>query len=162
LRPAPAGGAAAEKTITILHESSFIKPFDEYVREHARPGLRGKETGIKVVYEVTSCRQPADADQHDCRDRLGRRHHDERPAAGDPVQQTNISTSATSPTRSARRKAAGTTAGKEAVVVEGKWKAIPFANIGQLMNWRTDWFAEVGVKKFPGGPGKSSTKSARS
>ena len=40
-------------------------------------------------------------------------------------------------------------AGKEAVVVEGKWKAIPFANIGQLMNWRTDWFAEVGVKKFP-------------
>jgi multiple sugar transport system substrate-binding protein len=40
-------------------------------------------------------------------------------------------------------------AGREAVVVEGKWKAIPFANIGQLMNWRTDWFAEVGVKKFP-------------
>ena len=40
-------------------------------------------------------------------------------------------------------------AGREAVVVDGKWKAIPFANIGQLMNWRTDWFAEVGVKKFP-------------
>ena len=40
-------------------------------------------------------------------------------------------------------------AAKEAVVVNGKWKAIPFGNIGQLMNWRTDWFAEVGVKKFP-------------
>jgi multiple sugar transport system substrate-binding protein len=40
-------------------------------------------------------------------------------------------------------------AGREAVVVEGKWKAVPFCNIGQLMNWRTDWFAEVGVKKFP-------------
>ena len=57
--------------------------------------------------------------------------------------------SATSPRRSARRTAAGTTSAKEAVVVNGKWKAIPFGNIGQLMNWRTDWFAEVGVKKFP-------------
>ncbi len=26
---------------------------------------------------------------------------------------------------------------------------MPFSNIGQLMNWRTDWFAEAGVKKFP-------------
>jgi multiple sugar transport system substrate-binding protein len=40
-------------------------------------------------------------------------------------------------------------AAREGVVVDGKWKAIPFANIGQLMNWRTDYFAEVGVKKFP-------------
>ena len=42
--------------------------------------------------------------------------------------------SATSPTRSARRRAAGTTSIKEAVVVNGKWKAIPFGNVGQLMN----------------------------
>jgi len=34
-------------------------------------------------------------------------------------------------------------------MVNGKWKVIPFSNIGQLMNWRTDWFAEVGFKKFP-------------
>ena len=40
-------------------------------------------------------------------------------------------------------------AAREGVLVDGKWKAIPFANIGQLMNWRTDYFAEVGVKKFP-------------
>ncbi len=40
-------------------------------------------------------------------------------------------------------------AAQEAAVVNGKWKAIPHSNIGQLMNWRTDWFAEVGVKKFP-------------
>ena len=40
-------------------------------------------------------------------------------------------------------------AAREMAVVNGKWKAIPFCNIGQLMNWRTDWFAEVGVKKFP-------------
>src|SRR5260370_28627284 len=41
-------------------------------------------------------------------------------------------------------------AAREAAVVNGKWKAIPFSNIGQLMNWRTDWFAEGGVKKGPG------------
>ena len=40
-------------------------------------------------------------------------------------------------------------AAKEAGIVNGKWKAVPFSNIGQLMNWRTDWFKEVGVTKFP-------------
>ena len=50
-RPLPAG--AAEKTITILHESSFIKPFDEYVANTLAPAYQ-KETGINVNYEVTS------------------------------------------------------------------------------------------------------------
>src|ERR1700752_2955949 len=45
--------AAADKTITILHESSFIKPFDEYVSNTLAPAYE-KETGIKVNYEVTS------------------------------------------------------------------------------------------------------------
>src|ERR1700748_753350 len=45
--------AAADKTITILHESSFIKPFDEYVSNTLAPAYE-KATGIKVVYEVTS------------------------------------------------------------------------------------------------------------
>ena len=35
------------------------------------------------------------------------------------------------------------------MVVNGKWKAIPFGNIGQLMNWRTDWFKQAGYDKFP-------------
>src|SRR5260370_17662153 len=43
-------------------------------------------------------------------------------------------------------------AAREAAVVNGKWKAIPFSNIGQLMNWRTDWFAEVGFNKVPHTP----------
>ncbi|WGR94177.1 extracellular solute-binding protein [Bradyrhizobium sp. ISRA435] len=50
-RPLPAG--AAEKTITILHESSFIKPFDDYVANTLAPAYE-KETGIKINYEVTS------------------------------------------------------------------------------------------------------------
>jgi multiple sugar transport system substrate-binding protein len=40
-------------------------------------------------------------------------------------------------------------AAKEAGIVNRQWKAIPHSNIGQLMNWRTDWFKEVGVSKFP-------------
>ena len=35
------------------------------------------------------------------------------------------------------------------MIVNGKWKALPFGNIGQLMNWRMDWFSEIGVKEFP-------------
>src|SRR5689334_5808299 len=58
--------------------------------------------------------------------------------------------SATSPRRPAKSRVVGWyDVAKEAGVVNGKWKAVPFSNIGQLMNWRTDWFAEVGVKKFP-------------
>ena len=38
---------------------------------------------------------------------------------------------------------------KEAVLVDGKWKSIPFGNVGQLMNYRMDWFAEVAFKEFP-------------
>src|SRR5216110_529988 len=40
-------------------------------------------------------------------------------------------------------------AAKEAGIVNGQWKAIPHSNIGQLMNWRTVYFKEVGVTKFP-------------
>ena len=64
--------------------------------------------------------------------------------------------------KSAKRRGAGTDAGKEAVFVNGKWKAIPFSNIGQLMNWRTDWFAEVGVTNVSRHLGRALTRSERS
>jgi multiple sugar transport system substrate-binding protein len=38
---------------------------------------------------------------------------------------------------------------KEAVVSNGKWKAIPLGNIGQQMVYRIDWFKEAGYDKFP-------------
>src|SRR6185436_18329126 len=37
----------------------------------------------------------------------------------------------------------------DAVVVNKKWKALPWGNIGQLEVYRTDWFKEAGVNKFP-------------
>jgi multiple sugar transport system substrate-binding protein len=38
---------------------------------------------------------------------------------------------------------------KEAVVVDGKWKALPLGNVGQLMVYRADWFKEAGINEFP-------------
>src|SRR5438132_922504 len=48
-RPAQAQG----KSLTFLHESSFIKTFDEYFQKTLAPAYQ-KETGVKVNYELTS------------------------------------------------------------------------------------------------------------
>src|SRR6266699_6319932 len=50
---APGAGRAAGKTVTMLHESSFIKVFDEYMQKTLAPAYE-KETGVKIVYELTS------------------------------------------------------------------------------------------------------------
>src|SRR5476649_610752 len=50
---APNVGRAAGHSVTMLHESSFIKPFDEFVSKTLAPAYE-KETGVKVVYELTS------------------------------------------------------------------------------------------------------------
>src|SRR5579862_3713126 len=41
------------KTLTMLHESSFIKTFDEYMQKTLAPAYE-KETGVKIAYELTS------------------------------------------------------------------------------------------------------------
>jgi multiple sugar transport system substrate-binding protein len=139
--------AAAEKTITILHESSFIKPFDEYVSNTLAPAYE-KETGIKVVYEVTSVgslptRISTIAETGSGADIAMN-------ALFQVIQFSNKYADVTDIGIDLGKAQGGWYPGAtEGVVVEGKWKAIPFSNIGQLMNWRTDHFAEVGVKKFP-------------
>src|SRR5580658_6403577 len=50
-RPWPA--RAEPKTITILHESSFIEPFDNHLRNVLAPAYE-KLTGVKIVYQTTS------------------------------------------------------------------------------------------------------------
>ena len=131
----------------MLHESSFIKTFDEYMQKTLAPAYE-KETGVKVVYELTSVGSlptristatetgsGADVtmifllypflfddklmDVSDIADDIGKKQGGWYDAA------------------------------KEAGIVNGKWKAVPHSNIGQLMNWRTDYFKEVGVTKFP-------------
>src|ERR1700739_1540377 len=63
LRPAALGAAAAgvgprpppaaQKSPPLLHESSFIKTFDEYFQKTLAPAYE-KASGVKVNYELTS------------------------------------------------------------------------------------------------------------
>src|SRR5437899_7101852 len=144
---APSLGRAADKSVTLLHESSFIKTFDEYMQKTLAPAYE-KETGVKVVYELTSVGS--------------------LPTRISTVTETGSGADVTMifllyPFLFAdklmdvsdiaedigKKQGGWYDAAKEAGIVNGQWKAVPHSNIGQLMNWRTDWFAEVGVKKFP-------------
>src|ERR1700751_1488425 len=49
----PRSAAAEAKSLTFLHESSFIKTFDEYMQKTLAPAYE-KENGVKVNYELTS------------------------------------------------------------------------------------------------------------
>jgi len=143
----PRVGHAAGKTVTLLHESSFIKTFDEYMQKTLVPAYE-KETGVKIVYELTSVGS--------------------LPTRASTVAETGSGADITMnitlmpflfadkfldlsdiADEAGKQQGGWYDAGKEAVFVDGKWKGVPFSNIGQLMNWRTDWFKEVGVTKFP-------------
>jgi multiple sugar transport system substrate-binding protein len=139
--------AAAPKTITFLHDSSFIRDFDAYFKNTLAPRYF-EETGTKIDYELTSVgtlqtRVSAILETGAGADVILNNFnwpflYDEK-----YVDVSDIA------------EEVGKTQGgwydvaKEAVVVNGKWKAIPLGNIGQLMNYRADWFHEVGFDKFP-------------
>jgi ABC-type glycerol-3-phosphate transport system substrate-binding protein len=133
--------------MSIMHENSFIKTFDEYFQKTLIPAYE-KLTGVKIKYELVS-------------------------VGGLQTRVTTVAETGTGPdmtlnffnwpflydekyvdvgdvAEEAGKKNGGWhDAAKEAVIVNGKWKAIPFGNVGQLMNWRTDWFKEAGYDKFP-------------
>src|SRR5712692_387201 len=151
LKIAVAGAAgaarAAGKSVTLLHESSFIKVFDEYMQNTLAPAYE-KETGVKIVYELTSVgslptRMTAITETGSGADvtmsflLLPFLFADKLLDVTDIAEEIG------------KKQGGWYDAAREAAIVNGKWKAIPFSNIGQLMNWRTDWFAEVGVKTFP-------------
>src|SRR6266571_9255655 len=50
---APRWAGAAPKAMTVIRESSFIKPFDDYFAKTLAAEYE-KVTGIKIVYEATS------------------------------------------------------------------------------------------------------------
>jgi multiple sugar transport system substrate-binding protein len=144
----PALGRAAGKTVTLLHESSFIPPFDEYMKNVLAPAYE-KETGVKIVYEIISvgsspARIASISETGTGADitmnlTLIPFLYDEKYAdVGDIAEEMG------------KEQGGWYPAAREMAIVNGKWKAIPFCSIGQLMNWRSDWFAEVGFKEFPG------------
>jgi multiple sugar transport system substrate-binding protein len=140
-------GETASKTITMVHESSFIRDFDEYLKSTLAPAYE-KEAGIKIDYLLASVgtlqtRVSTILETGSGADIVLNAFnwpflYDEK-----YVDVSDIAEEA------GEQQGGWYEAGKEAVYVHGKWKAIPLGNIGQLMNYRMDWFHEVGFDKFP-------------
>jgi len=129
---APTAGRTADKTITILHESSFIPPFDEYIKTTLAQAYQ-KETGVKVVYEVTAVgslpTRIATITE------TGSGADITMNGLLQVVQFGEKYVDVTELCKEIGDKNGGWyDAGREAVLVEGKWKSVPFCNIGQLMN----------------------------
>jgi multiple sugar transport system substrate-binding protein len=133
--------------LTLLHESSFIRTYDSYFQQSLAPAYE-KLTGIKINYELASVgtlqtRVTTAAETGTGADLTLNFFnwpflYDEK-----YVDVTDIAEAV------GKQQGGWYDSAKEACVVNGKWKAVPFGNVGQLMNWRIDWFKEVGYDKFP-------------
>jgi multiple sugar transport system substrate-binding protein len=143
-RPPPAEAKPAQ--ITFIRESSYVKEFDEHFKNVLIPRYQ-QETGIKLVYEIVAAggsavprniaivesKAPVDAgwlqqewlfregllDVSDIAEEVGKQQ------GGWYPEVKNLS------------------------MWEGKWKSVPFGNIGQCMVYRKDWFDQVGATTFP-------------
>ena len=140
-------GRAAPKKLTLMHESSFIPPYDAYVKNTLAPAYE-KLTGIKVDYDVVSVgslltRVTTAAENASGPDLTAIGFNWAFLFDDKFVDVSDIALEI------GKESGGWYESAQEAVVVGGKWKAIPFGNIGQLMNWRTDWFKEAGYDKFP-------------
>ena len=138
---------AAPKKLTLMHESSFIPPYDAYVKNTLAPAYE-KLTGIKVDYDVVSVgslltRVTTAAENASGPDLTAIGFNWAFLFDDKFVDVSDIALEI------GKESGGWYNSAQEAVVVNGKWKAIPFGNIGQLMNWRTDWFKEAGYDKFP-------------
>jgi len=142
----PRRAEAKPTQITFIRESSYVKEFDEHFKNVLIPRYQ-QETGIKLVYEIVAAggsavprnisivesKAPVDAgwlqqewlfregllDVSDIAEEVGKQQ------GGWYPEIKNLS------------------------MWEGKWKSVPFGNIGQLMVYRKDWFDQIGATTFP-------------
>ncbi len=138
---------AATKSLSLMHENSFIKTYDEYFQKTLAPAYE-KATGINITYELVSVgglktRVTTVAETKSGPDMTLNFFNWPFLYDANYVDVSDVAEEV------AKKSGGWHDAAKEAVVVNGKWKAVPFGNVGQLMNWRTDWFKEVGFEKFP-------------
>ncbi len=143
----PSRVGAAPKSMTVLHESSFIKPFDDFFVKNLAPAYE-KQTGIKINYEPASVGSL-----------LTRLTTVIETKSGPEIVATGLNVpwlfdqgllDVTDIANEVGKKLGGWhEIVLDGVVVNKKWKALPWGNIGQLEVYRTDWFKEVGVTKFP-------------
>jgi multiple sugar transport system substrate-binding protein len=142
----PRRAEAKPEKITFIRESSYVKEFDEHFKNVLIPRYQ-QETGIKLNYEIVAAggsavprnvslvesKAPVDAgwlqqewlfregllDVSDIAEEIGKQQ------GGWYPEVKNLS------------------------IWEGKWKSVPFGNIGQVMVYRRDWFDQVGANTFP-------------
>src|SRR5882762_887023 len=143
----PGWAGAAPKAMTVARESSFIKPFDDYFAKTLLPEYE-KMTGIKMSYEATSVGGM-----------LTRLTTIAETKSGPEIAMTGLNQALLFDNSLVDVSDVANGIGKqlggwhenvlEVVVSKGKWKALPWGNIGQLEVYRTDWFKEAGVNKFP-------------
>src|SRR5215813_8759495 len=143
----PRSALGAPKSMTVVRESSFIKPFDDYFAKTLAAEYE-KATGIKILYEATSVGGM-----------LTRLTTIAETKSGPEIAMTALNwphlfdqslVDLTDVAGDIGKQLGGWHENVlEVLVVNKKWKAIPWGNIGQLEVYRSDWFKEVGVNKFP-------------
>ena len=138
---------AQTKSLTMMHESSFVPPYDAFFKNKLAAAYE-KEKGIKVNYEVVSVgslqtRVTTAAENSSGPDMTAIGFNWAFLFDDKFVDVSDIAAEI------GKESGGWYESAQESVVVNGKWKAIPFGNIGQLMNWRTDWFKQAGYEKFP-------------
>ena len=135
---APRSAGAAVKSMGVVHESSFIKPFDDFFVKTLSPEYE-KLTGIKVTYEPVSVGSM-----------LTRLTTIVETKSGPEIVATGVNWPHLFDAGLLDVTDVAQEIGKkigpwhdnifDSVVVNKKWKALPWGNIGQLEVYRTDWF----------------------
>ncbi len=133
-------------SITFARESSYVKNFDEHFQKVMAPAYE-KATGIKIEYQIQAAGGSAVP-------QLVSMVENKSGADVAWVQQEALYRDALVDVSDIAEEVGKQQGGwydeiKRLSVDNGKWKSVPQANIGQLMNYRRDWFDEVGAKKFP-------------
>src|SRR5256886_13702921 len=131
----------APKAMTVVRESSFIKPFDDYFANTLAAEYE-KLTGIKINYEAVSVGGM-----------LTRLTTIAETKSGPEIVGTGVNWPWLFDQSLVDVSDIAAETGQKIgpwhdnvfppVVVNKKWKALPWGNIGQLEGYRTDWFKEV-------------------
>ncbi len=139
-----ASGAAKE--ITFMRQSAYVPLFDKHFQEVMIPAYE-KETGIKINYEIAAAGGASFV-------RAVAIVENKAPVDMMWPEQEWIFREALLDVSDIANEIGKQQGGwydeiKRLSQWQGKWKSIPFGNIGQVMVYRKDWFDEAGVKKFP-------------
>src|SRR5881409_784270 len=137
---------AKPSTIVFARESSYVKLFDVHFQNVMAPAYE-KAAGIKIDYQIQAAGGSAVP-------QLVSMVENKSGAELAWTQQEWLYRDALVDVSDIAEEVGKQQGGwydeiKRLSIDKGKWKTVPQANIGQLMNYRRDWFDEVGVKSFP-------------